>query len=207
VVVYDAYGTMAKHDHDPVGSLPEDVIPPEQTDDGDVDVPAELEQWEEDTRGVERIIGVAITITKPRTAEWIADQALVSEPTAREHLQTFSGLGVIASYTSSGVTRYHADAGYLHYQKVSALAKDHSKDELLDQAEEVKQRIEAIQSEYDVDRPDELRAKATSDDATVEDVREYKKTASELARLQDRCDVLHDAIERFEKFTTSVAHS
>lgn len=184
--------------------LSEELIPHEagSTDD-DVDVPEEVEDWVDETKGVERIITVAMTISRPRTAEWIADQAVVSEPTARDHLGTFAELGVVASTTSSGVTRYHADEAFLHYREVSRYVEQYPKEELTDMVSDCQVRIEEIEEEYEVKTPDELRAKAAEEGTDIETVREYKKRASDWEMLRDRLAVLEDAIRRFDKFDGS----
>lgn len=186
---------------DPTKAISEDLIPPETEGiDDDVEVPEQVEEWVDETKGVERIISVAITTSKPRTAEWIADQSLVSEQTARDHLETFAELGVIASFTSSGVTRYHADEGFLHYREVSRCVEQYTKEEISEEIEDIQSRLEDIKTEYEVETPDELRAMAAEGDVEVTMVREYKKTAAELETLRDRLEVLEDAIRRFEKF-------
>jgi predicted ArsR family transcriptional regulator len=193
---------MVRHDtRDLTRELSEDLIPPESSgSDEDVEVPPEVEDWVEDTKGVERIVSVAITTSKPRTAEWIADQALVSEQTARDHLETFAELGVVASFTSSGVTRYHADEAFIHYREVSRCVEQYSKDKLSDEVEEIKIAIDDLKETHGVDSPDDLRAKAAAQDTDTETVKEYKKSAAEWDSLRDRLAVLEDAIRRFEKF-------
>jgi len=181
--------------------LSEKLIPPESVGESeDVDVPEEIEDWVEETKGVERIVSVAITTSKPRTAEWIAGQAAVSEKTARDHLKTFAELGVVASFTSSGVTRFHADEAFIHYREVSRCVEQYTKEKLTEKVEDYQDAIEDLKSEFDVATPDELRAKAAEEDTSTEDIRTYKKTASEWETMRDRLEVLEDSIRRFEKF-------
>lgn len=187
--------------------LPDKLMPPSSTGiDDDVEVPSEIEEWVDETKGVERIISVAITTSKPRTVDWISDQAVVAEQTARDHLETFAELGVVASFTASGVTKYHADEAFVHYREVSRLVKQHQKEELSDRIEEIQELITEIEESYDVESPDGLRALAAQSGVDTEDIRDYKKTASEWETLRDRLAVLEDAIRRFEKFdSTGVA--
>lgn len=180
--------------------LSEDLIPPETPrGDDDVDVPKELEEWKAETKGVERIISVALTTSESRTADWIAKQALVAEQTARDHLKMFADLGVVASYTSSGVTKYEADEAFIHYREASRCAKQYTKEELLEKIEDVQSTIADIKESYEVSSADELRAKAAGDDVSTADHRDFKKTASELETLRDRLAVLEDATRRYDK--------
>lgn len=201
-------GSMQKHSpRDWTEELSEDLIPPEasRVDDDDVDVPHELEEWKDETKGVERIISVALTTSKPRTVEWIAKQALVAEQTARDHLKMFADLGVIASYTSSGVTKYHADEAFIHYREVSRCAKQYTKEELSEEIEQTQSAIADIRESYGVSSGDDLRAKAAGDDVDTDDLRDFKKTAAELETLRDRLKVLEDAMRRFDKLERPTA--
>lgn len=181
--------------------LAEGLIPPKSTDeDDDIEVSPELEKWVEETKGVERIISVAITTSEPHTAEWIADQAQVSEQTARDHLKTFSDLGIVAMITASGVTRYHADEAFIHYREVSRYVDQHSKEELFEKVEAVQTSLKDIKEEYDVRTPDELRSKAAEDDTDIEAIRQYKKTAAEWETLRDQLGVLEDALRQYDRF-------
>ena len=186
--------------------LVEEIIPPTKGDlDDDVEIPEEVEQWVDETKGVERIISVAITTSRPRTAKWIAEQAVVSEATARDHLDTFAKLGVIASFRTSGVKRYHADEAFIHSREVSRAVREHSKEELVEMAESIKETLDSIDEEYDADSPDDLRARAAEEDTDIEAIRDLKTTASEWERLRDQLGVIEDAVRRFEKFDQSAS--
>lgn len=187
---------------DLTAELSEELMPPETADiDDDIDVPKEVETWVDETKGVERIISVAITTSKPRTADWIGEQAQVSEQTARDHLQTFAELGVIASFTSSGVTRYHADEAFLHYREVSRCVEQYTKEELSELIEDYQEQIDQIKTEHEVEVPDDLRAKAASEDIKIAELRQFKKTAAEWETYRDQLEVFEDAVRRFDKFT------
>jgi polyhydroxyalkanoate synthesis regulator phasin len=166
--------------------------------DDDVEVPDEVEDWVDETKGFERVASVAISTTEPHKAKWFADQAVVAEQTARDHLETFADLGVVASFTSKGVTRYQADEGFIHYREVSRLVEEHTRDELTEQLSEVKESIQQYRDHYEIQTADELRAKIGDEEMPIEEVREIKKSASELDMLRDRLAVLQDAVQRFE---------
>lgn len=178
-----------------------DKVPPEtSSSEKEVETPPEVEKWVDETKGVERVISVAISTSTPRTAEWIADEAVVSENTARDHLKTFSDLGVVASFTSSGVTLYHADEAFIHYREVSRLSEQKTEEELAEEADRIEDQIEEIKTEYDVQSPDELRERAGGEDVEIADIREYKKRASDLETLRDRLAVIKDAVRYSDKF-------
>ena len=165
------------------------------------DGPTGIERWKQESKGIERVIDVVLTLGEPQTAGWIAGEAHVSEQTAREHLQMFADLGVVSATTVSGVTKYQPDPAWLRYQELAQLTERYDRDELLDQVEQLKERIEAAESQFDVDSPDDLRAKAAADDTTVDEVKEYRTAASEWESALHDLEIRQQALERYDEFT------
>lgn len=162
--------------------------------------PRGTERWKQETKGIERVIDVALALTEPRTAGWVADEALVSEQTAREHLDLLTELGVVAATTARGVTKYRPDATWLRFQEVAALVEKHSRDELLDRVESYKERIAETEDSYGVEGPDALRSRAAADGTGVEEVREYRQAAAEWETLRHELDLLEEALERYDEY-------
>jgi predicted ArsR family transcriptional regulator len=158
------------------------------------------EAWKAHTKAIERVIDVALTCEQPRTAGWIADEAAVAEQTARDHLDLLTDLGMLTATTSHGVTRYQPDAAYVRFRTVSRCVEQHTKDELLDGVEQLREQTDTIEAEYGVKSPDALRARATDDDTPVEDINEYRQVAAEWESVRHRLSVFHEALERYEDF-------
>lgn len=163
-------------------------------------VPDEIEGWIDETKGIERILSVISSTFNPRTAGWIASEAVVSEKTARYHAELLADIGVVASDTSCGVTRYMIDPMFAHYREVSRLIRARSKDDLMSDVASIQETIEEIQQSYDVESPDELRASSTDRDCDVKTVRECKKRASEWEYLQDCLEVYRESIRHYDAF-------
>lgn len=163
--------------------------------------------WKEQTKGIERIIDVTLALQEPRTAGWIADEAMVSEQTARDHLDTLADLGVISATTARGVTKYQPDVAFLRYKQVSGLIERMGKEELMDQVEDLQKRIEEVKETYGAETPDELRSKATEQDTSPEEVQEYRKVASEWESVRHNLDTFKEAIDRYEEFGRATASS
>lgn len=164
------------------------------------DAPSGVDKWKQETKGIERVIDVVLTVEEPRTAGWVAGEAHVSEQTAREHLQLVADLGVITASTVSGVTKYHPDPSWLRFQELAQLTERYDRDELLDQVEQLKGRIESAESQFGVDSPDELRAKAADADTTVDEVKEFRTAASEWESAIHDLQIRQQALERYDEF-------
>lgn len=162
--------------------------------------PRGTDRWKEETKGIERVIDVAFTLDTAQTAGWIGEQAHVSEQATREHLELFADLGVITATTVSGVTKYRPDPTWLRFKEVSTLVERHSRDELMDHAEAIKERIQEAEERYSVDSPDELRSKAAAADTPIEDIQEYRKVASEWEELKHELNVMEEALKRYKEY-------
>lgn len=156
--------------------------------------------WKAQTKAIERVIDVAQTLEQPRTANWIAEQAAVAEQTARDHLDLLTDLGVLTATTAHSVTRYQPDAAYARFQTVSRCVEQHTKTDLLDTVEELREQTAAIETEYGVETPDELRALATDEETPIEDITDYRRAAAEWDSLRHRLSIYQEALERYDEF-------
>lgn len=172
------------------------------TGDGETDGPPPgADAWKAETKAIERVISIALTLDRPQTADWIADEAAVSPQTARDHLSSLSELtGIIAETTVSGVTKYQIDSAYERFREVSEIVERYEKDEIMDLVSETKSQIEEVEERFGVADPDGLREKATESEASASDVEEYKKVASEWETLEYRLDLVEEALERYDEF-------
>jgi predicted ArsR family transcriptional regulator len=169
--------------------------------------PRGMERWKEQTKGIERVIDVALAVEQPETAGTIADEALVSEQAAREHLDLLAELGIIKATTARGVTKYQPDVAYLRFKEVSKYAEQYDRDTLMDRVDSIQRKLEETEAEYEVESPDGLRALAAEEGTDTETIREYKKAASEWDSLLHQLDILQEALERYDEFDRAVAEA
>lgn len=173
----------------------------DQPPDGDeADSREPTETWVEQTSAFDRVMSVALSVDGPKTATWIADEAHVAETTARSHLERLVDLRVLTSASARGPTSYAPDSGYLRFRKVSELVEEYDKDEIVKYVAEIKADVESWRDEYDVEGPDELRMRATEDDVTAEETREYMQVASEWDSREHEQSIVREALERYDQF-------
>lgn len=109
-------------------------------------------------------------------------------------------LRVLTSATTRGPTTYSPDAGYLRFRRVSELVENRDKDEIVKYMAELKADIESWKDEYGVAGPDELRMKATEDDVSAEEAREFMQVASEWDSREREKSIVREAIQRYDRF-------
>lgn len=137
---------------------------------------AEHRGWPEDFDKRDQVRAVADTLTEPRTAGWVAEEADVSEATARKHLNALVEEQVVATRTGPGGAKlYYPDPKTAVFEQVRRLS-DLRQAERDAELERIASEIETWQAAFDVDGPDELRM--TIDESLDPDEREYRREAA-----------------------------
>jgi predicted ArsR family transcriptional regulator len=140
------------------------------------------ESWKSSTTALERVQQVIEQTTTPQTAKEIADEALVSEPTARKHLKSLVEIGTAAATEKAGATRYARNEDTVLYQRIRELATEQSREELIDSVQQMKSRIRELEDEYDAASPEDLVTSldGAAPSETWEDVSEWQTTERNL---------------------------
>ena len=157
--------------------------------------------WKEHTTAFDRVQSVGTTVSKPRPASYVADEAHVAENTARDHLERLVDLSVLLKTERDGGTLYSPDPLHVRIRTVRDLLEEHDRDGLIDLKIELQSRIEDWETDYSVDAPDGLRSRAAETD-TAPRTRELKRTARDWELARYRLSVLEDAIEYYETYTS-----
>lgn len=152
------------------------------------------EAWKEHTTAFDRVQSVATTVSKPRLASYIADEAHVAENTARDHLEQLVELNVLQKTERDNGALYSPDPLHTRTQTLRDLFEKHDRKGLIDLKNKLQSQIEDWQADYSADSPDDLRARTAETD-TASQTRELKKAASRWELALYRLSVLEDAIE------------
>jgi hypothetical protein len=168
---------------------------PEETPD---DEPGWVGTWKEHASAFDRVKSVTMTLSEPQPAPWVAEQAAVSPNTARDHLHRLIDLGVVTVTETDGTRRYYPDPLYTRLRDVRELLRETTKQELSEQAADLKNDIATWKTEYDVDSPDVLRERAAADDVSAEQAYEFVRIASDWELARYRLSLVQDAIENYD---------
>lgn len=165
-----------------------------------------IEAWKAQTSAFDRVRSVAETLSRPRTAGYIAEEAAVAENTARDHLERLVDMNVLLQHDGDGPTTYSPDPLHTRAQTLRELLDEHDHDGLIRLKEDLQERIRDWRDEYDVDSPDELRTLAaeTSDPEATRDVR---TTASDWELVAYRLELVEDAIRNYATYSRNTRAS
>ena len=140
------------------------------------------DDWKSSTTALERVQQVVEQTTTPKTASEIADEALVSEPTARKHLKSLVEVGTATTTEEAGATTYARNEDTLLYRRIRTLATEHTRDELIESVQGMKRRINEFETEYDAASPEDLATSLENDapDGAWEAVSEWQTVERNL---------------------------
>jgi DNA-binding transcriptional ArsR family regulator len=157
-----------------------------------------VRKWKEHASAFDRVKSVTMTLTEPRPASWIAEEAAVASNTARNHLHRLIDLGVVTATEEEGTRHYYPDPLYTRLRDVREVLDGTTKQDLSERAAALKDDIAAWKAEYDADSPDELRERAAADDVSAERTHELTRTASDWSLARYRLSLVQDAIEHYD---------
>jgi len=166
--------------------------------DGDEDADV---AWTAHTSAFDRVRATALSLSDPRSAARIADEALVAENTARRHLERLADLHVLTADAAGDAVTYYPDPVYVRTRDLRELVAEHDRDELVGLAVDLKDEIESWQEEYGVASPDELRSTAAGDGTSADEAIERRRVASDWELAAYRLSLVEDALSRYEEYS------
>lgn len=161
-----------------------------------------VERWTEHQSAFDRVRSVAVTLSEPRSADWIADHAHVAGNTARDHLQRLVEMNVLQTVPGDGATLYSPDPLYTRMQALRDLLDGRDRDELLRLRGNLQEQVETWQAEFGADSPEALRDAAAHAD-TAEETHEMRRTANDWDIVAYRLRLVEDAIENYADYAGS----
>jgi len=135
----------------------------DHTHESDDPIQAAKAEWKASTTALERIKQVSEQTATSQPVSAIATEALVSEPTARKHLAALVEVGTVTKTTESGTTKYSRDDDQHLYQRIRTLASEHSQETLIDEIQDLKQRLDELKSEADAVSPETIVTNISAD--------------------------------------------
>ena len=156
--------------------------------------------WTDQVSAFDRVRSVAETLSQPRPASYIADEAHVAETTARTHLDCLVDLGILLESNHGGITMYSPDPLYTRMQTVRDLLDEHDRDELIRRKSRLQDQIETWRDEFEVESLDALREQAAKADDAAER-RNILETVSDWELVDYRLGIVEEVIENYPMYS------
>lgn len=165
-----------------------------------------MDSWTDGRSTRERVRKIALSLTRPRSVNWIKNEAdVASWDTTKDELERLVEYGQIRRVEDDSGTetqyRYGPNYRRRYLDRVEELAAEHTKDELRSEVAEIQAQIEAWQDSYDVESLRDLENSVTDADLSSDEIRERNavirrwERSQETRRLVDHALSLYDDLE------------
>lgn len=143
------------------------------------------DEWKAETTPFERVYEVLEQTHDGQSAAEIAERALVSEPTARRHLDALVTTGFASTVQDGRTTLYRRDEDRVLMTRIRELRNQATRDEILDGIRRMKAEIREYEDQYGTLSPEELARQLPNEARREwEDVTAWKTTRQNLAVAQ-----------------------
>ena len=151
-----------------------------------------VQSWTESMSARERIRAVAETLRKPRSVNWISEQADAAWSTTNKELQDLVDQGQLRRVEAGETTRYQPDYTRLLFEEIRTLIEENTREELRSELAAITEEIEAWQATYDVETWEELEQSLADGDLTSAELRERRDVITRWEEnLEDRRLIKH----------------
>jgi hypothetical protein len=153
-----------------------------------------VDTWTEAMTARERVETIATTVSEPRTANWIAEQADVTWDTAKKHLDDLADSGALLVTDDD---KYVPDPTRAYFDNLRELILTNDKEALRGELEAIAGRIEEWQATYDVDSPDALEA-TLAGDVSAEEISERRRILRRWETSLRSRDAIQSALRLYD---------
>lgn len=150
-----------------------------------------------------RIREVAMTVSEPRNAGEIAEQADVARNTAEKYLRQLIEADKLAVVKEGRERRYYPDPVTQYLDQVTDLIQNHSKEELTAELAAIRDDIDEWKAEYDVDSASELRASVGDESVATQERRQRMRDAEDWEYFEQRAELIEHAIQLYDSLESA----
>jgi len=140
----------------------------------------------------ERIRSVALTLSEPRSTNWISDQAETAWSTTNQELEDLVDRGQLRSVDAGESTLYQPDYTRLLFDELRQLIEEHTREQLQAELTAIAEEIEDWQEAYDVETWEELEQSLADGTLSSAEIRERRDVIGDWqANEEDRRLIRH----------------
>jgi DNA-binding transcriptional ArsR family regulator len=153
-----------------------------------------VESWAESTTARERVETIGTTLSEPRTANWVAEQAEVTWDTAKKHLDDLAEAGVLLVIDDG---TYVPDPTRAYFDRLRELILTNDREELRGELEAIAERIGDWRTTYDVTSPEELE-ETLAEDRPADEIGERRRALRRWENSVRSRDTIRTALDLYD---------
>jgi hypothetical protein len=159
-----------------------------------------LDSWADDLSARERVREVATTLTRPRSVQWVKEEAGISAwQTAKDELEMLAEFGQLhAIQGDDGNTKYAPNYQRRYFQQLTELVNDHTREELREEIGDIQAQVDEWKAEFGVGSREALESTLTDEGLDSDAVRERSAVLRRWERQEDNKRLLKHALELYD---------
>ena len=156
-----------------------------------------VQSWTETMSARERIRSVALTLSEPRSTNWISEQAETAWSTTNQELDDLVDRGQLRQVDAGESTLYQPDYTRLLFDELRRLVEEHTREELQAELTTIAEEIEDWQEAYDVETWEELEQSLADDTLSSSDIRERRDVVQDWQAIEEDRRLIRHALELY----------
>lgn len=159
-----------------------------------------LDSWAEGLSARERVREIATTLTRPRSVEWVREQAGVSSwQTTKEELEMLVEFGQVQAVEGDdGNRKYAPNYQHRYFSELAELINEHSREQLREEIAEIQATIDGWKADFDVDSRGDLESTLADEEISAEEVRRRNTVLRRWEQFEDDKRLLKHALQLYD---------
>jgi hypothetical protein len=159
--------------------------------------PGGVQSWTETMSARERIRSVALTLSEPRSTNWISDQAETAWSTTNQELEDLVDRGQLRRVDAGESTLYQPDYTRLLFDELRQLIEEHTREQLQAELTAIAEEIEAWQEAYGAETWEELEQSLADGTLSSAEIRERRDVIRDWQANEEDRRLIRHALELY----------
>jgi len=159
--------------------------------------PGGVQSWTETMSARERIRSVALTLSKPRSTNWISEQAETAWSTTNQELDDLVDRGQLRRVDAGESTLYQPDYTRLLFDELRQLIEEHTREQLQAELTAIAEEIEGWQEAYGVKTWEELEQSLADGTLSSAEIRERRDVIRDWQANEEDRRLTRHALELY----------
>jgi hypothetical protein len=156
-----------------------------------------VQSWTGTISARERIRSVALTLSEPRSTNWISEQAETAWSTTNQELDDLVDRGQLRRVDADELMLYLPDYTRLLFDELRRLIEGHTREELQDELTNIAEKIEAWQATYNVETWKELEQSLADGSLSSTEIRERRDVVQDWQLIEEDRRFIKHALELY----------
>ncbi len=163
-----------------------------------------MNSWKDELSARDRIREVATTVSRPRSVNWVRQEADVSWQTAKDELDRLVEHDQLRRVfpddrkESAEDPRYVPDYKTQYLSRIRELTDDYTREELREEIAAIQDEIHGWKAEFDVESRRELESTLTDEDLLGDEVRERNRVLRRWERNEETKTLLQHGLDLYD---------